>query len=100
MMSTTYERCRSLNLILAFILPALVAALGSTAAHAASSRYEWTSQAIVAIGSRNLRAVHTGVVTAPDATEAQRRATADAERQIRRDYPAGQLKPETLAVQV
>ncbi len=98
MMSTTYARGRSLNLVLAFLLPS-VAALGTTAAHAASSRYEWTSQAIVAIGSRNLRAVHTGVVTATDAAEAQRRATADAEHQIQRDYPAGKLKPETLTVQ-
>jgi len=100
MMSTTHARGWRLNLVLAFIFPALVVASGSTAAHAAFSRYEWTSQAIVAIGSRNLRAVHTGVVTAPDAAEAQRRATADAERQIQRDYPAGKLKPETLTVQV
>ncbi len=78
----------------------LPASMATSAAAADSARYQWTSQAAVKIGSKSLRAVHTGVVTATDPQEAQRRAQIDAERQIKRDYPAGAIVPDSLFVQV
>ena len=89
--------------LISILTPAgfLLAAIAMIAAAAAdSARYQWTSQAAVKVGSKSLRAVHTGVVTATDPQEAERRARIDAERQIKRDYPVGTLDPDSLVVQV
>ena len=87
---------------LSAIVAAWCALTGSMASATAadSGRYQWIAQGAVKVGSKSLRTVHTGVVTATDQQEAEKRAKIDAEQQIKRDYPTAPLDANSLVVQV